>query len=289
MKDIGASSEKKHYRLCKDLVLDDWEAIYHNNGFFNEPFSGTFDGGGHTLTLNGVKGILAKIQGGSGAISGYFFSLFAYIESGEVRRLRVDGQITVNGTDESADYYVGGIYGYNISGTVTDCIFDVTVTATGKMNVLYAGGIAGYNVGGKIFNCYAIGEIESTADTWSVDLGGIAGNNSSLIANCAALNSNISGKDGQNNTRIHRITGNSNGIIVNNYASTAPTTFGDKGLDKLDGEDCDAKPAASWWTGQGRWADSFKFPSGDTYNLTPWDFTTIWEVTDGHLPVLHRK
>ena len=289
MKDIGASSEKKHYRLCKDLVLDDWEAIYHNNGFFNEPFSGTFDGGGHTLTLNGVKGILAKIQGGSGAISGYFFSLFAYIESGEVRRLRVDGQITVNGTDESADYYVGGIYGYNISGTVTDCIFDVTVTATGKMNVLYAGGIAGYNVGGKIFNCYAIGEIESTADTWSVDLGGIAGNNSSLIANCAALNSNISGKDGQNKTRIHRITGNSNGYIVNNYASATLTAFGDKGLDKPDGADCDAKPTASWWTGLGRWADSFQRPDGFTDIFTPWDFTTTWEVTDGHLPVLHRK
>lgn len=291
MKDIGASSENisKHYRLCKDLVLDDWEAIYYDNGFFNEPFSGTFDGGGHTLTLNGVKGILAKFQGGSGTISGYFFSLFAYIGSGEVRRLRVDGQITVNGTDESANYYVGGIYGYNYLGTVTDCISDVTVTATGKMNVLYAGGIAGHNMSGKIFNCYAIGEIESTADTWSVDLGGIAGNNSSLIANCAALNSNISGKDGQKNTRIHRITGYSTGDIVNNYASVAPTVFGDKGLDKPDGADCDAKPAASWWTGQGRWADSFKYPSGYTYNLTPWDFTTIWEVTDGHLPVLRRK
>ena len=291
MKDVGTSEKnrKKHYRLCNDLVLDDWEAIHYDNGFFNEPFSGTFDGGGHTLTLNGVKGILAKFQGGSGTISGYFFSLFAYIESGEVRRLRVDGQITVNGTDESANYYVGGIYGYNFLGTVTDCISDATVTATGKMNVLYAGGIAGHNMSGNIFNCYAIGEIESTADTWSVDLGGIAGNNSSLIANCAALNSNISGKDGQNTTYIHRITGYSTGYIVNNYASVAPTVFGDKGLDKLDGEDCDAKPAASWWTGQGRWADNFKLPSGDTYNLTPWNFTTTWEVTDGHLPVLHRK
>ena len=289
MKDVGTSSKKKHYRLCKDLVLDDWEAIHHDNGFFNEPFSGTFDGGGHTLTLNGVKGILAKFQGGSGTFSAYFFSLFAYIGSGEVRRLRVDGQITVNGTDESADYYVGGICGYSYLSTVTDCISDVTVTATGKMNVLYAGGIAGHNWSGKIFNCYATGEIESTADTWSVYLGGIAGNNSSLIANCAALNSNISGEDGQKNTYIHRITGYSTGDIVNNYASATLTAFGDKGLDKPDGADCDAKPAASWWTGQGRWADSFQRPSGSTDTFTPWDFTTTWEVTDGHLPVLHRK
>lgn len=294
MKDIGASLKniKKHYRLCKDLVLDDWEAIYYDDGSgYTAPFNGTFDGGGHTLTLNGVKGIRATFQsvGGGGVFNSYFFSLFAYI-NGEVRRLRVDGQITVDGTDESTDYYAGGICGcssYNV--TITDCISDVTVTATGKMNYLYAGGIAGFNDTGNIFNCYATGEIESTATAEYVNLGGIAGCSKGYIANCAALNSNISGKDGQNNTHIHRITGYSTGTIVNNYASTALTAFGDKGLDKPDGEDCDAKPAASWWTGQGRWADSYQRPSGSTYPLTPWDFTTIWEVTDGHLPVLHRK
>ena len=288
MKDIGASLKniKKHYRLCKDLVLDDWEAIYYDDGSSNG-FLGTFDGGGHTLTLNGVKGIRTTFQDIANLCSGYFFSLFAHIQYGEVRRLRVDGRITVDGTDENVYYYVGGICGCS-DGTVTDCISDVTVTATGKMAPLYAGGIAGFNYG-NIFNCYATGEIESTATAEDVDLGGIAGYNGLRIANCAALNSNISGEDGQNKTRIHRITGYSTGYIVNNYASTTPTAFGDKGLDKPDGEDCDAKPAASWWTGQGRWADSFKYPSGDTYNLTPWDFTTIWEVTDGHLPVLHRK
>lgn len=292
MKDIGASSENisKHYRLCKDLVLDDWEAIYCDNGYgYDDPFLGTFDGGGHTLTLNGVKDIRTEIQIGGNTFSGYFFSLFANIQYGEVRRLRVDGQITVNGTDESADYYVGGICGYSYLGTVTDCISDVTVTATGKMNFLYAGGIAGYNMAGSIFNCYATGEIKSTATAKDVDLGGIAGDNGLLIANCAALNSNISGKNGQNKTRIHRIIGYSNGYIVNNYASAALTAFGDKGLDKPDGEDCDAKPAASWWTELGRWANSFQDVVGDTYNLTPWDFTTTWEVTDGHLPVLRRK
>lgn len=291
MKDIGASDEnrRKHYRLCKDLVLDNWEAIhYYSGGSNSEPFLGTFDGGGHTLTLNGVKGI-RTVFGKISNASNYFFSLFANIDGGEVRRLRVDGEITVDGTDESVYYYVGGICGYSYAGTVTDCISDVTVTATGKMNVLYAGGIAGFNDKGRIFNCYATGEIESTATAEDVDLGGIAGYNGLRIANCAALNSNISGEDGQNKTRIHRITGNSNGYIVNNYASATLTAFGDKGLDKPDGADCDAKPAASWWTGLGRWADRFQRPDGFTDIFTPWDFTTIWEVTDGHLPVLHRK
>ena len=291
MKDIGASDEnrRKHYRLCKDLVLDNWEAIhYYSGGSNSEPFLGTFDGGGHTLTLNGVKGI-RTVFGKISNASNYFFSLFANIDGGEVRRLRVDGEITVDGTDENLYYYVGGICGYSYAGTVTDCISDVTVTATGKMNVLYAGGIAGFNDKGRIFNCYATGEIESTATAEDVDLGGIAGYNGLRIANCAALNSNISGEDGQNKTRIHRITGNSNGFIVNNYASATLTAFGDKGLDKLDGEDCDAKPAASWWMGQGRWADSYQRPDGYTDIFTPWDFATIWEVTDGNLPVLHRK
>lgn len=291
MKDIGASDEnrRKHYRLCKDLVLDNWEAIhYYSGGSNSEPFLGTFDGGGHTLTLNGVKGI-RTVFGKIGNASNYYFSLFAYIQGGEVevRRLRVDGQITVNGTDESTYYYAGGICGYN-EGTITDCISNVTVTATGKMNALEAGGIVGYN-GWRIYNCYATGEIKSTATTQFVDLGGIAGYDGTRIANCAALNSNISGEDGQKNTNIHRITGISGGYIVNNYASATLTVSGEKGLDKLDGADCDAKPAASWWMGQGRWADSYQRPEGYTDTFTPWDFITIWEVTDGNLPVLRRK
>lgn len=290
MKDIGASEEnrRKHYRLCKDLVLDNWEAIYYDyGGNYSEPFFGTFDGGGHTLTLNGVKGIRAVFQNINNA-SNYYFSLFANIDGGEVRRLRVDGQITVDGTDESTYYYVGGICGYSYVGTIiTDCISNVTVTATGKMNTLYAGGIAGDN-GGNIYNCYATGEIENTATSEDVFLGGITGYNGSRIANCAALNSSISGEPEQLNTYIHRITGSSGGDIVSSYASAALTAFGEKGLDKLDGADCDAKPAASWWTGQGRWAESFQAPLG-TVTLTPWDFTTIWEVTDGNLPVLRRK
>ena len=291
MKDIGASDEnrRKHYRLCKDLVLDNWEAIhYYSGGSNSEPFLGTFDGGGHTLTLNGVKGI-RTVFGKISNTSYYFFSLFAYIQGGEVevRRLRVDGEITVDGTDESVYYYVGGICGYN-EGTITDCISNVTVTATGKMDALEAGGIVGYN-GWNIYNCYATGEIESTATTQFVDLGGIAGVNNNYIANSAALNSNISGEDGQTNTYIHRITGTNGGTIVSSYASAALTASGEKGPDKPDGADCDAKPAASWWMGQGRWANSYITPAGNTYSLTPWDFTTTWEVTDGHLPVLRRK
>lgn len=285
MKDIGASdkSRKKHYRLCNDLVLDDWEAIYYDyGGGQGEGFSGTFDGGGHTVTLNGVKPIRADFN----MAGGYFISLFACIE-GEVRRLRVDGQITVNGTDENANYYAGGICEY-IYGTVTDCISNVTVTATGKMGELSAGSIAGLNHG-SIFNCYATGKIESAAIVQYVSLGGIAGDNISEIANCAALNSNISGKDGQTNTYIHRITGSTFGTIVNNYASATSGTFTDKGLDKPDGADCGAKPAASWWKESGRWADSYTIPTGSTKTLTPWDFGTTWEVTDGNLPVLRRE
>lgn len=288
MKDIGASYDSmgKHYRLCNDLALDDWEAIYYYLGSgIGLSFSGTFDGGGHTVTLNGVKPIRAQID----MAGGYFITLFANIR-GEVRRLRVDGQITVDGTDESAAYYAGGICGANsIGSTVTDCISNVTVTVTGKMDVLYVGSIAGWNDSGSIFNCYATGKIESTAIVEYVYLGGIAGDNSGYIANCAALNSNISGKDGQTRTYIYRITDSTRGTRVNNYASATSAAFTDKGLNKRDGADCDAKPAASWWKEPGRWANSYTTPVGDTYSLTPWDFGTTWEVTDGNLPVLLRK
>ena len=91
------------------------------------------------------------------------------------------------------------------------------------------------------------------------------------------------------NTYIHRIIGNTVGTIVNNYASATSAAFTDKGLNKPNGTDCDAKPAASWWMKADRWANSYTTPSGSTVTLTPWDFGTTWEVTDGNLPVLRRE
>lgn len=279
MKSIGASEEniRKHYRLCNDLVLDDWEAIYYDlGGGRNAFFSKTFDGGGHTVTLNGVKPLHDTYRG----TNKYYFGLFAQIRSGGVRRLRVDGQITVNAPEEEAEYDAGGICGYSDYGSVTDCISDVTITVTGKFRELYAGGITGYNAG-RIFNCYATGKIESTATVQSVSLGGIAGINADRVANCAALNSDISGKNGEWNTYIWRITGGGSGFFVNNYASSTLTVSGTKGPDKPNGADCDPRPAASWWKNSGTWAASSPY--------TPWDFSTIWEVTDGSLPQLWRE
>ena len=279
MKSIGASEEniRKHYRLCNDLVLDDWEAIYYDlGGGRNAFFSKTFDGGGHTLTLNGVKPLHDTYRG----TNTYYFGLFAQIRSGGVRRLRVDGQITVNAPEEEAEYDAGGICGYSDNASVTDCISDVTITVTGKFHELYAGGITGYNAG-EIFNCYATGKIESTATLQHVSLGGIAGINAGRVVNCAALNSDISGKNGDLSTYIWRITGGGNGFFVNNYASSTLTVSGTKGPDKPNGADCDPRPAASWWKDSGTWAASSPY--------TPWDFSTIWEVTDGSLPQLWRE
>lgn len=274
MKNIGAGSGeniRKHYRLCNDLVLDDWEAIHWEKSLF---FSGTFDGGGHTVTLNGVKPMV-YISPDPSDRNVYYFGLFAKIGSGKVRRLRVDGQITVNATDGEAAYYAGGICGHSDNGSVTDCISDVTITVTGKFYELYAGGITGYNEG-NIFNCYATGKIESTATVQFVSLGGIAGINAGRVANCAALNSDISGKNGEKNTYIWRITGGGSGYFVNNYASSTLTVSGTKEPDKPNGADCDPRPAASWWKDSGTWAASSPY--------TPWDFSTIWEVTNGNLP-----
>lgn len=277
MKDIGASRENmgKHYRLCNDLELNDWEAIRHAEGGRESLFFGTFDGGGHTVTLKGVKptwSLTRKV---------YISSLFSLV-SGEVRCLRVDGEITVNGT-ESSSYYAGGICGYKeySSSIISDCISNVSITITGTIVDIYAGGIIGFNGAGYTTNCYATGEIKNTATFTNVmSLGGISGYvNDNKIVNCVALNSGISSTG--STTNIHRVIGNKGGI-AKNYASTALTVFGDKGHDKPDGADCDAKPAASWWDNSNTWATSLPYYSS-------WDFTNIWEVTDGNLPVLRRK
>ncbi len=279
MKSIGASSDNmgKHYRLCTDLVLNDWEAINYDG---RTPFTGTFDGGGHTITLNGVKSIPTNFPNATS--DSYTSSLFGCID-GEVRRLRVDGQITtVNETDKGSDSdFAGGICGMN-NGTVTDCISNVSLAVSGNKYSIYAGGISGYN-NGKLFNCYATGKIESTATAWYVFLGGITGANI-YAANCVALNNSISYTQGTRGTGISRVGNNSAGYIVGSYASENLPASGEKGTGKADGADCPAIPSASWWKDSGKWTTS---GSGATF--TPWDFINTWEVTDGSLPVLRRK
>lgn len=122
-------------------------------------FSGTFNGGGHTIS--GLT--LTKSLSPAG--------LFLTLERGAfVHALKVEGQVTPGGTKEA----VGGIVGRNY-GTLEECSFFGVVKGDSAV-----GGIAGRNEeGGLIANCTASGSISANRYT-----GGIAGYNLGTLRAC---------------------------------------------------------------------------------------------------------
>lgn len=150
---LDSFSQGKSYVLATDIDLTDAD-------FDGIPvFSGTFDGGFHT-----IKGL--RIQS-SGSSKG----LFRYVQSGAIiKNLHVEGEVIPTGTRA----YTGGIAGTN-SGTIERCTFTGNVTASE-----YAGGIAGMNQSsGRIVGCIAHGSVSAYHFS-----GGITGSNAGTVSEC---------------------------------------------------------------------------------------------------------
>ena len=131
-------------------------------GNYQNPYTGTFDGQGHT-------------------ISGLYFNdsskervgLFGYVDSG--------GKISNVGVLDS--YFLFKMFGGGVCGTnegeISNCYNFSTVVETSGNG--FAGGVCGYNVGGKVLNSYNNGIISGITNT-----GGVCGYNQSNgeITNC---------------------------------------------------------------------------------------------------------
>ena len=204
-----------------DLTGKDWTPIGTS---FDNSYTGTFDGGGHTIT--GLT-ITTKDQ---------FVGLFGYLNrAGTVKNVVMEGiQITSNhmfgntggvagfswGTIEncsvsgsvSGTVYVGGVVGVQIGGSITGCSSSATVKGTvdvggvagekwGSMTACYAtgnvtleidspknlsgGGLVGFNGGSGVIACYATGNVTSTgSSTGNVHIGGLFGDNYTTVTAC---------------------------------------------------------------------------------------------------------
>ena len=122
-------------------------------------FSGTFNGGGHTISGLTLTDSLSPA------------GLFLTLERGAyIHALKVEGQVTPGGMKEA----VGGIVGRNY-GTLEECSFFGVVKGDSAV-----GGIAGRNEeGGLIANCTVSGSISASRYT-----GGIAGYNLGTLRAC---------------------------------------------------------------------------------------------------------
>ena len=143
-----------------DLTGKDWTPIGTS---FDNSYTGTFDGGGHTIT--GLT-ITTKDQ---------FVGLFGYLNrAGTVKNVVMEGiQITSNHMFGNT----GGVAGFSW-GTIENCSVSGSVSGT-----VYVGGVVGVQIGGSITGCSSSATVKGT-----VDVGGVAGqtNSSATLTACYA-------------------------------------------------------------------------------------------------------
>lgn len=126
------------------------------------PYTGTFDGQGHS-----IKGLYVN------SASDTCVGLFGYLEGAAVRNLTVDGYVQGIGA-------AGGIAGYVLNAAIENCSNYCSVFGGSNRN---SGGIAGINYNSAtIIDCYNVGTIR---DSDAVERrGGIAGYNNGTVSNC---------------------------------------------------------------------------------------------------------
>ena len=166
-----------------DLTGKDWTPIGTS---FSNKYTGTFDGGGHTIkgltvTTNDqfvglfgsigyagtVKNVMMEdVQITSNRSSGFAGGVAGFSD-GTIENCSVSGSV-------SGTVYVGGVVGAQWNGSITGCSSSATVKGT-----VYVGGVAGQTNGGATLTaCYATGNVIIEIDpVKNISGGGLVGMN----------------------------------------------------------------------------------------------------------------
>ncbi|MDR1873805.1 MAG: hypothetical protein LBQ90_02165 [Synergistaceae bacterium] len=288
-----AVSRARRYILMADIdVGDEWWPVGVGDEEDNRPFTGLFDGGGHTVTLGGIAGD-PECAGLFGLIG----------EGGTVQNLAVRGRISM---DSKKPLRLGGIVGaLEAGGSVKSCVSSVDITAASD-EFVRVGGVAGINYGGTISDCRSDGAIramggngvaggivgickgcslspavvENCVSQSDLKAGGVAGgivgrHACSSVVNCVALNASV-----ESGVTRGRVVGENFLLesiqMINNYGGVPGAWRNDAG--GQDGADCGTRPPGFWWRDASTW---------DIARGEPWSFDAIW-VWDAeeHMPRL---
>ena len=203
-----------------DLTGKDWTPIGTS---FDNSYTGTFDGGGHTITgltfttndeyaglfgwlnragtvknvvMEGVQITSNQIYGGSiGGVVGYSW--------GTIENCSVSGSV-------SGTVYVGGVVGAQWNGSITGCSSSATVKGT-----VYVGGVAGQTNGGATLTaCYATGNvIIEIAPKKNISGGGLVGMNGGKGVRACYATGNVT-STGSSTGNVHIF-----GLLGDNYTT----------------------------------------------------------------------
>ncbi|MDR0866831.1 MAG: YDG domain-containing protein [Candidatus Symbiothrix sp.] len=272
------------------------------------PFSGTFNGGGHTISVNidissssilyvgvfgysngiiknlGVKGTVSAYSDADYAMS-YVGGICGYYSAGRIdscyNSANIGSSIVCNSSSIHADSYAGGISGYTVvtAGEILNCYNDGTISSSVRAGTTappvtlstsaYAGGICGYAVNVKVTNCYNTGNLSSSPlANGSGYAGGICGYFSGIQATISNSFSANTVITNTDSSNSGRIA-TGTGTIVNCYALSSL---------KINGSTV-SSTNANGKDGKDETLTSFKTQIWNVNNLN-WNFSTVWTMSD---------
>lgn len=290
--------------LTSDIDLSgiDWTPIGID---YNHQYTGTFDGGDHTitgLTVTGsdqYAGLFGYIDTGgkvkdvtledvkieSNHSSGYVGGVAGW-SYGTLENCSVSG--SVSGSGSSSD--VGGVVGYQMGGSITGCSSSATVKGTQR-----AGGMAGAtNSGASLTGCYATGDVTLVSnDIGTCYAGGVVGNNgsSSTLKACYAWGS-VTGSKSSGTVYVGGVTGSNDlGTLTACYHAKGTvsgpdgTTGGVAGRNFKDSMFGGGIITACYWGGNGQTQGigEDQVGTGGTTQVTDGDWQTAVEAMNSAL------
>ena len=213
-----------------DLTGKGWTPIGTD---YDNSYTGTFDGGGHTITgltvttnyqYVGLFGRLGEagtvknvvMEGVNNHSLGYAGGVVGFSRGGTIENCSVSGSVSgtlcaggvvgaqreasITGCSSSATVkgtrYVGGVAGEtNSSTTMAACYAtgNVTIEIDPAKNIA-GGSLVGMNAGSSLLACYATGNVTSTgSSTGNVHIGGFLGNNYTTVTACYWKNNHEQG------------------------------------------------------------------------------------------------
>ena len=156
--ELGNAFSGATVKLTADISVTTMAGSYTSDDDYH-PFSGTFDGDGHTLTLNVSK-------------QGRFAAPFKCVKDATIKNLHTAG--TINGTGNSDGKLLAGLAGICFSSaTITNCRSSVTLTTNFGEDAAMAGIVAGTKGGSlTIAGCVFDGTMTGSTNTRCAGIAG---------------------------------------------------------------------------------------------------------------------
>ena len=154
----GRNYSGKYVKLTNDISVTTMAGGYQADDNY-QPFSGTFDGDGHTLTLNVNN-------------QSRFAAPFKCVSGATIKNLRTAG--TIDGTGNTDGKLLAGLVGVSFGNTtITGCVSSATLTTDFGFDAALAGFVAGTKGGSlTIAGCVFDGSMTGASNTHCAGIAG---------------------------------------------------------------------------------------------------------------------